>query len=435
MKSILRSGQLFAAGLWREFNRDQCIARASGLAFASLLALVPVTALLFSLFSSLDSFSGIVESIQAFLIRMLVPTKQEEILSSITRFVENTRGLGVFGLLLFLITSVLLLATIQRTFDALWGTASKKNTLKKLATYASVLIVGSFLMSLGLNVTGALASFAGTIFPDDAGWIRDALPRIVAILLLFAALFFMIRFLPAGPVRSKSSLLGAVVGTVLWEIARLIFVFWANYVIRLSVIYGSLAVVPIFLIWLYLAWMIVLLSVEVAYVYQHGGHRAGGRAVWELEPAEVLRCGLGIYLLIAGDFIDGNKPPSTLNLAGRLSLADRDAAYLVGKFVASGLLVQTGERGYVPSRALSAISAEEVAGCVFGNYPNPDSIDGRTDRLYRDMVRAAFESIKNLSIRDVIDSGGVHSREQVPAEEDTSRFKNLMRRFRRWASR
>ena len=103
---------------------------ASGLAFASLLALVPISALLFSLFSGFGAFTSIVESIQAFLIRILVPTQQEEILTYVSRVVENTSGLGVFGLVFFLITSVFLLAGIQRTFDLVWGTVSKRNAVR-----------------------------------------------------------------------------------------------------------------------------------------------------------------------------------------------------------------------------------------------------------------------------------------------------------------
>ena len=242
------------ARLWREFNRDQCPVRASALAFASLLALVPVSALLFSLFSGFGAFTSIVESIQEFLIRILIPTRQDEILTYVNRFVDNTRGLGVLGLIFFLITSVLLLAGIQRTFDAVWGGISKQNTIGKVATYLSALVVGSFLLSIGLNLAGVLRSSVTQIFSGESDWFQDVFIRIFPGVFLFAALFFMIRFIPAGRVASSSALVGAVAGAALWEITRGIFVFWVSYVIRLSVIYGSLAVVPIFLIWIYLVW-------------------------------------------------------------------------------------------------------------------------------------------------------------------------------------
>ena len=396
----------FLRRLFRVFTRDQCALRASGLAFASLLALVPMSALLLSLFSSLGSFSSIVESIQEFLVRTLVPTSQEEVLTYVNQFVENTRGLGVIGIPVFLATSILLLAAIQRTFDAVWGISSRKNPVKKAATYASILIVGSFVLSIGLNVTRSLSSSFSAFFVGEGGWLRDTFLRIFPLLFLYGVLFFMIRFIPAGPVASTSALIGAVVGSVLWEITRLIFVYYANYVIRLSIIYGSLAVIPIFLIWLYLAWMIVLLSLEVAFVHQHRRHRARGKPVWELEPADLLRCGLDLYLTIAGRFVRGTGPPNQAFLASELALSGSDVAFLLSKFSDAGLLIITGDKkpGYLPSRALSTISAEEVAMCIFGRGRETTAGESPAIPLYRSMVEAAYESIKGRSIRDILDN-------------------------------
>ncbi len=399
----------FLSQLWREFNQDQCPIRASGLAFASLLALVPVSALLFSLFSGFGAFASIVESIQAFLIRILVPTRQEEILTYITRFVENTSGLGVIGLVFFLITSIFLLAGIQRTFDVVWGTVSRRNALRKFATYISILIVGSFLLSIGLNITGILRSSIAKILPMETGWVPEAFIRAFPALFLFAALFFMIRFIPAGRVASLSALVGAVVGAVLWELARAIFVFWANYVIKLSVIYGSLAVIPIFLIWLYLAWTIVLLALEVAYVHQHRDKRSFRTSTWGHEPAEMLRCGLELYLLVAREFTSGAKPPSHEYLATYLGIAERDVSLLVRKFQDANLLIPAGEKGhgYVPSRELGAIPAEEVARCVFGTLSEDHDSKPRPGPLFDVMVRGAIDTIRGSSIKDIIDSDGV----------------------------
>ena len=416
LANLLRTTPRYLVRLWREFNRDQCPARASGLAFASLLALVPVSALLISLFSSLGSFAGIVDSIQEFLIRVLVPTKQELILESINQFVANTRGLGVFGLLVFLATSVLLLAAIQRTFDAVWGTPSRKNTLSKFATYMSILIVGSFVLSIGLNITGTLSSVVTDLAPGGIGWFGDAALKVFPIVFLFAAMFFMIRFVPAGPVRSISALGGAVVGTILWELARTLFVFWVNYVIRLSVIYGSLAVVPLFLIWLYLAWTIVLLSLEVAYVHQHRRHGGEGRAPWELEPAQLLWSGLELYLFIAKEFAGGSPPPSTGVLSDNLSLSERNVTYLVKKYTDAGLLISTSgaHRGFVPSRALATIPTEDVVRCVFGGRSALASSNSHARPVYESMISAAIDSLGGKSIGDVIGAAGTHGADPSP---------------------
>lgn len=221
--------------------------RASGLAFASLIALVPLSALLFSLFSAVGSFTDLVENLQGFLIRQLVPASQEEIMVYVRRCVENTWALGVVGLVFFLVTSVFL-----------------------LATYLSVLIVGGFLISIGLNLTGMLRSLLARSVLSELERTMPLLLGLFPSLFIFAALLLMIRFIPAGKVQTRSALLGTAVGAVLWEVARRIFFLWVTYVIRLSIVYGSLAAIPIFLIWLSVAWAIVLGALEIAFVHQHG---------------------------------------------------------------------------------------------------------------------------------------------------------------------
>lgn len=432
----------FLPRLWNEFNHDQCPVRASGLAFASLLALVPVSALLLSLFSGFGAFTSIVESIQMFLVRVLVPTRQEEILTYVGRFVENTRRLGVFGLIFFLITSVLLLAAIQKTFDAVWGTTSKKNTVGKFATYVSVLIVGSFLLSIGLNVTGVLSASVIQIVSAESDWFQDVFIKVFPAVFLFAVLFFMIRFLPAGKVATTSALLGAFVGAALWEAARAIFVFWVSYVIRLSVVYGSLAVIPIFLIWLYLAWTIVLLSLEVAFVHQHRKEQPCGVTFWQREPAEVLRCGIELYLIVAEEYGSRSKPPSSTYLADRMGITERDLLPLVEKLQHANLIIAAGgkDRGYVPSRELGSVKAEEVARCVFGALREAADSDHPARRLYNTLVGAACEAIKERSIKEILSSetfpqeaaskAGADSKEEQTNPEP-GRFNWLRRLFRK----
>ena len=272
--------------LSREFQRDQCLIRAASLAFASLLAMVPLSALLFSLFSALGTFTEVLENMQSFLFTQLVPASQDEIMAYIQRFVENTRALGAVGLLFFLITAIFLLNTIQSTFNALWGSRILKNSLRRLATYASVLIVGSFLFSIGLNLAGMLRSLVSGRTVQEISKTLSVLTEVLPSIFIFFALLLMIILIPSGRVRFFSALLGAVVGAVLWEAARRIFFFWVTYVIRLSIVYGSLAVMPIFLIWLYVAWTIVLLSLEVAFVHQHRQLGWLGKRLEQISPAE-----------------------------------------------------------------------------------------------------------------------------------------------------
>jgi membrane protein len=359
----------FVKRVFIEFQRNQCLVRASGLAFASLIALVPLSALLFSLFSSLGSFSDLLDNLQRFLIRQLVPASQEEIMVYVRRFVENTRALGVVGLLFFLLTSIFLLATIQNNFNAVWGSRARGKSLGRLVTYASILIVGSFVVSIGLNLTGALRSVAVSLSLPDIEKTAPFLLGIFPSLFIFLALLLMIRFIPSGAVHTSSALLAAAVGAVCWEIARRIFFLWVTYVIRLSIMYGSLAAIPIFLVWLYVAWTIVLASLEIAYVHQHW-RKVGFARRWEqMNPAEAVLFGLEVYLAIAGRFLRGEAPPTCTDLSRELPAAEPDVKRLVDKFCSEQLVLATGKNqsALVPSRSLDAIPVRDLLQSLIGS--------------------------------------------------------------------
>ena len=403
---VVRKFIRYIRRLNREFQRDQCLIRAASLAFASLLALVPLSALLFSLFSALGTFSEVLENIQGFLFTQLVPTSQDEIMAYIQRFVENTRALGVVGLLFFLITAIFLLNTIQSTFNALWGSRTQQGSLRRVATYASVLIVGSFLFSIGLNLTGMLRSLVSGDTVQEISKTLSFLTGILPSIFIFFTLLLMIVLIPSGRVRFVSALIGAGVGAVLWEAARRIFFFWITYVIRLSLVYGSLAVIPIFLIWLYVAWTIVLLSLEVAFVHQHRQLGWPGKRLEQISPAERFLFGLEIYFQIVGRFYRGETPPSTTQIARRFSATLADISYFTDLFHQEGLLLFAGEENelLVPARSLDKIGLQELFRGLFGNPKEAAWQSEEALSLFESVTGAAVGSLGETSVLEFLKS-------------------------------
>ncbi len=418
LSPFLRKFVRYIRRLSREFQRDQCLIRAASLAFASLLAMVPLSALLFSLFSALGTFTEVLENMQSFLFTQLVPASQDEIMAYIQRFVENTRALGAVGLLFFLITAIFLLNTIQSTFNALWGSRTLKNSLRRLATYASVLIVGSFLFSIGLNLAGMLRSLVSGQTVQEISKTLSVLTGVLPSIFIFFALLLMIILIPSGRVRFFSALLGAVVGAVLWEAARRIFFFWVTYVIRLSIVYGSLAVMPIFLIWLYVAWTIVLLSLEVAFVHQHRQLGWLGKRLEQISPAERFLFGLEIYFQIAGRFYRGETPPSSTQIARRFSASLADISYFTDLFHQEGLLLFAGEEGdlLVPARSLDKIRLQQLFRTLFGNPKEAPWQSEEALSLFESVTGAAVRSLGEISVLEFLKS----SLESHPGVTDQS---------------
>ena len=410
-----------------EFRRDQCPIRAASLAFATLLALVPLSALLFSLFSALGAFSEVLENMQSFLFQQLVPTSQEEITAYIQRFVENTRTLGVAGLLFFLVTAVFLLNTIQSTFDALWGSRARKNSLRRLATYVSVLIVGSFLFSIGLNLAGMFRSLLGGQAVAEIGKTLSVLTGVLPSIFIFLALLLMIQLIPSARVRFLSALIGAAVGAVLWEAARRIFFFWITYVIRLSIVYGSLAVIPIFLIWLYVAWTVVLFSLEVAFVHQHRQLGWLGKPLEQISPAERFLLGLEIYFQIVGRFYRGESPPSINQIARRFSASLSDISFFIDLFREKDLLLLAGKHNdqLVPARSLDKICLQELFRSLFGNPKEAPWQSEEALSLFESVSGAAVRSLGETSVLEFLKSSLEGSTEEQLQKKKKSRRATL----------
>jgi membrane protein len=402
-QQYLRSLHVFLVRAYAEFRHDECLTRAASLAFASLLALVPLTALLFSLFSSLGGFTEVLDRLQAFLITQLLPASQQEVMISVARFVENTKALGVVGLLFFLLTSVFLLNTIQSTFNVVWGGGGGRLSLRRLATYASVLIVGSFVFSIGLNLTGMLRPLLDSAALAELSRSMTFLLGVFPSLFIFCALLLMILFIPSGRVRFPGALLGAAAGAVLWEIARRIFYFWVTSVIRLSIVYGSLAALPIFLIWLYVAWAIVLFSLETAYLHQHRYLVRLGKPLGQAGPAERLLFGLDVYMTIAGRFHQGQSPPSLEQVAARLAVSAADVARVVDVFLQDRLLITAGEGGrqLLPARSLEKIQLRTLFDSLFG--PNAGAAaTPQAEALFATARREVLESMDELTLLEFL---------------------------------
>lgn len=406
MKS-LNNTKIFLKRLGKEFQRDGCLERAAGLSFTSLIALVPLSALIFSLLSSFGSFKDVLKDLNSMLIKQFLPASQGVIMEYITSFIENTQALGAVGLFFFLITAVFLFNTIQNNFNAIWGSKSNVSSLRRLATYVSVLIVGSFLVSIGLNLTEMFRSLISLSKIKDISGSFSFLLEIVPSIILFFAFFLMILILPGDRVSLKSTLIGAVTGTVLWELARKLFFFWTKHVIRMSVIYGSLAAIPMLLLWLYIAWVIVLLSLEITYVHQHWSTAWLIGKPEEISPAERLLLGLDVYFFIAERYRAGEKPASRLDISKALHLSMAGINFFVNSFYREKLILFTGknENRVVPSKSLDRVKVGDIVQCLFGKISNTREGKSEAHQIFNDIVKSIKDSTRNVTVMEYLNTG------------------------------
>jgi membrane protein len=252
---------LFLRYLSLRFETDQCMRAAAALAYTSLLALVPLFTVLFVSLSAFPAFQDWREAIESFIFRNFVPALGEQVRGYLVEFSAKARGLQAVGVTVLLLTVLAMLSTVESTFNVIWGVRRKRPFLVRFLVYWSVLTLGPVLIGTGMVVTSYVISL-----PLLAGHMLDFGTQLLALLPLAAttvAFVLFFKLIPYRPVPLRHALIGGVIASVLFEIAKHAFALFVTRFPSQEAIYGAFAIAPIFLTWIYLSWVIVLLGAEI----------------------------------------------------------------------------------------------------------------------------------------------------------------------------
>ncbi len=253
----------FLAYVWRRFVDDRCLGIASTLSYTSLLALVPLAAIVFAVLAAFPVFEGAREDIHSLVFENFMPDTGERIAEYFDGFVDNAGRLTTIGIAGLVVTAIMLLATIGSTFNTIFRVARPRRLLPRLLVYFAVLTLGPLVLgasvSLAVNIS-ALARWAGydgfTGLLERLSWFVPALIVVVAFSLLYAVV-------PNRRVAWRNAIAGGVAAGILFSTLRWAFGMYLVYFPIYRTIYGALSAVPIFLVWMYLSWAAVLIGAVV----------------------------------------------------------------------------------------------------------------------------------------------------------------------------
>ena len=384
----------------RLFFEDRCPTKAAGLSYSSLLAIVPFSAFLFTLFNAFGAFSEELIQLQQFFLDLLMPTHQAELLKLFSSFLSNTNKLGVGGLVLFAVTSVFMLDTITGAFNSLWGSKSKRNLTSKFTTYLSLIVIGSLLLSLGLSVSSKIQKlFPGAAY-EQLSIMRKLPIRLIPAVFSFSFLFLLYKTIPASYVQTRSALLGAVWGAFFTEITRYWFLKIANTFIRMSIIYGSLAVIPIFLFWLYVLWLFTLLGLEISYANQFRLSYSSKLRIKGSSLIDQLSTGIEIFLTIAGSF--GDRLYSEKRLIKKFRISPESLKEYLDRFILGGLLLEIQPSGpfkssmWAPAMPLNQIPLQKLFEIILG-------ADTVQSLCTAEFIQSGYALMKERTVQDMLD--------------------------------
>lgn len=266
-KRILISGRQlirFVGYTARRFGEDSCARQAAGLGYISLLSIVPLLAVGLGLLSAFPAFDDIRLELQVMIFQNFVPASGSEVTEHLTSFVENASKATGPGVLAFALTAVLLLNNIEAALNMIWRVRERRPVALRILVYWTMLTLGPLLLGASLSFSGyvfAVVEYSG-IGDYTKGYVQFA--RLISVALAtfgFAVIYFVV---PNRPVPILFALIGGLVAGVLLELLKAGFGLYLHHFPSYQAIYGALAAVPIFLLWMYLFWAAVLLGAEVA---------------------------------------------------------------------------------------------------------------------------------------------------------------------------
>ncbi len=240
------------------FREERCAQVAASLAFTTLLALVPLLTVALVLISQFDLFAGLGTALRNFLLANLLPEKAGRVIAAYAlQFSQKTGRLTALGTGMLVVTALLLMLSIDRVFRQIWRVRQPRPLLKRIVVYLGGLVLGPVV----LGACVALATYLVTAslgLVSEPKWLTDLLLKSLAVLLLAAMCALAYYAVPNRPVAPRHALLGGMLAALgLAAVQRGLGIYFSAFP-NYTLIYGAFATVPIFLVWLYLSWLVVL---------------------------------------------------------------------------------------------------------------------------------------------------------------------------------
>ncbi len=462
--------------VWASFVRNRCLVRASALSYTTLLALIPLLAVAISVTSSLLKKEG-EEQIYSFVDKFvssvmppatletnapsnfvnaempanswagtnasatfsnntnsIAPAKdqqvvvaQKEVARQIHEFIRNTRSgaLGVTGMVMLIFVAISMLNRIESTFNDIWGVTRERPWLLRIAYYWLTITLGPLL------IVAAMGLGNGTHF-QSATHLVEQMPvlgslvfyglQLVILWLTFALLYLLI---PNTKVRFDAALVGGFVGGTLWHLNNIFGFLYVSRVVTNSKIYGSLGLIPVFMVGLYFSWVILLFGAQVAYAYQNRKSYLQDKLVENVNQRGREFIALRLMTCIGQCFHKGNPPATVQDLSSALGIPTRLAQQVLQPLLAARLITENSgaEHSYSPARPLDAINAHHILRAMrSGNGEETTTRDeparGEVLGEFARIEAAERETASQISLLNLVDRAQRQIEDAPPKKEN-----------------
>ena len=369
-KALLYRASRVGYSTVRGFFTNRLTVRAAALTYYSVLSIVPFLAFAFAVLKGFGAYASFIEgTARPFLARdVRGQPGAARVLERILQFVDQTgvSTLGAVGLLVLVYTCVSLLSSVEETLNDIWGATTKRSFLRQVTDYVTLLVTTPLLIVAAATVATAAQSSRVVLFLRNAldlGGVIDFLLQFTSLAVVAVAFFAIYMILPNVRIRPASAAIGAAVAAVLWQAALVLYVRFQVGMSSYNALYSVLSAIPIFLVWTYISWVVVLIGAEVA--ASHQNVRVVRQQFRSRRADQALRETLAVVAAahIAREFLTGGPPRSPAELGEQLQVPALTMAEILEALARAGLLAQTAparEVRYLPARDLDTIRVSDV---------------------------------------------------------------------------
>lgn len=383
----------------RRFSEDRCIQFAASLTYTTLLALVPIVTIALTVLSALPVFTELTTQLKMFILSNFVPTSAGKIISVYMRqFSEQAAHLTALGLALLGVTAFMLMLTIDHAFNVIWRVRRQRSLLHRFLIYWAALTLGPLLIGASLSLTSYLVSFSLGLV-KGVPLIDTITLKMVPTALTVVAFALLYLIVPSRPVLPRHALIGGVAAGLAFELMKKVFAFYLSHFPTYTLVYGAFAIIPVFLLWIYLSWLVVLSGAVIAAALPYWND-AGSRKV-EAAGREFFAALAVLQALYkaqqAGEFL------SLERLRHESDFAPEDVEEILDRLGALKWAASVKRDGWVLSRSADAIRLAEVYR-MFAFDPEkiraaPGFRDGRMEPLLAKLAVGVDEAL-GLSLQE-----------------------------------
>jgi membrane protein len=366
-----------------------------------LLAIVPLLAICLAIFAGFPAFAPLRADVQGLILRNLLPDMETQVADQLTAFIDNASNMTGPGLVGLAVTAILLLSNINGAMNAIWRVAEPRPVAMRVMVYWMMLTMGPLLIGASLSVSSY--AFAAVQWLDVAHVtelrIFSRLVSMTLAMLGFGLIYFVV---PNRSIHLGHALAGGLVAAVLLEALKATFGLYLSYFPSYQLVYGAVSAVPIFLVWMYLSWAVILFGAEAAAALPEW-RTASARGAHKVGPGAGLALGLSLLLRLWQASRTGTRPRERqLGQALPATPAEVDAALRALR--RAGHIERTLSGRWVLARDLGTVTLADLA-ATLSLDPSPGEGWLPTAQAAADAVAGAAQAEMTKTLADVFVAG------------------------------